>query len=340
MIPGTHSAGRSAERVRNCLPVLLAGVLTACGGGGSGPTPLPSPSTAPGHTMSVTVFYDRNGNGIKDPQDHAVPDVDVVIGGRTGRSAVGSGTATVANVPAGSHTVTLRTETIPPFFAAGTLPSVQVPGDGRPVSVGLTLPIGRNRPDVYVAFGDSITRGDGAAPSQSYPSRLQSRLIAHFGDAYVNNRGGDGTNTFEALERFRRNVPANEPAYTLIIYGTNDWHDPVCQLNTPQCHTVPNLRTLVRLTKAEGSLPFVATIIPVNPLLNGQGRNDWIDSTNVQIKAMAAAEGAFLVDLNQAFKNQPSLPALFDDHVHPNAAGYDFIAQSFFEAIAHGRSVP
>ena len=55
---------------------------------------------------------------------------------------------------------------------------------------------------------------------------------------------------------------------------------------------------------------------------------------------MAAAEGAFVVDLNQAFKNQPSLPALFDDHVHPNAAGYEVIAQGFFEAIAHGRSVP
>jgi lysophospholipase L1-like esterase len=322
------------------LAVLVVGWLTGCGGGGSGPTPLPSPTTVPGHPVSVTVFYDRNGNGLKDPQDHAIPDVDVVVGGRTGRSVVGSGTANLTDVPAGSHAVTLRTETIPPFFSAGTLPTATVPGDGQPLRVGLTLPIGTNRPDYYVAFGDSITRGDGAAQSQSYPSRLQSRLIAHFGDALVNNRGGDGTNTFEALERFRRNVPANEPAYTLITYGTNDWHDPVCQLNTPQCHTVPNLRTLVRLTRAERSLPFIATIIPANPLLNAQNRNDWIDATNVQIKAMAAAEGAFLVDLNQAFKNQPSLPALFDDHVHPNAAGYEVIAQAFFEAIAHGRSVP
>jgi lysophospholipase L1-like esterase len=290
--------------------------------------------------VTAVVFYDKNANGVQDPPDHAIPDVDVVIGGRTGRSAVGSGVANVANVPAGSHAVSLRAETIPPFFRAGSLPTVQVPGDAATVRIGLTLPIGNNRPDYYVAFGDSITRGDGAAPSQSYPARLQSRLIAHFGDALVNNRGGDGTNTFEALERFRRNVPANEPGYTLIVYGTNDWHDPVCQLNTPQCHTVPNLRTVVRLTKAEGSLPFIGTIIPANPLLNAQNRNDWIDATNTQIKAMAAAEGAFVVDLNQAFKNQPSLPALFDDHVHPNAAGYDVIAQAFFEAIAHGRSVP
>jgi len=283
------------------------------------------------------VFYDENANGTMDPVDHPVPDVDVVIAGKTGRTGVGSVGATVANVPAGSHPVTVQS--LPPFFSAGALPTVQVP-DGPPVRIGLTLPIRNNRPDVYVAFGDSITRGDGAAPSQSYPTRLQARLLAHFGDAFVNNRGGDGTNTFEAIERFRRNVPANEPAYTLILYGTNDWHDPVCQNNTPQCHTVPNLRTIVRMVKAEGSLPFLATIIPVNPALNGQGRNDWVDGINTQLKAMAQAEGAFLVDLNQAFKNQPSLPALFDDGVHPNAAGYEVIAQGFFEAIAHGRSVP
>jgi lysophospholipase L1-like esterase len=288
--------------------------------------------------VTAIVFYDKNANGTMEPGDHAVPDVEVVIAGKTGRSAVGSGAATVADVPAGSHPVTLRS--LPPFFGAGALPTVPVPTDGQPVRIGLTLPIRHNRPDYYVAFGDSITRGDGAAPAQSYPTRLQTRLVAHFGAAFVNNRGGDGTNTFEAIERFRRNVPANEPAYTLILYGTNDWHDPVCQNNTPQCHTVSNLRTIVRSVKAEGSLPFLGTIIPVNPALNGQGRNDWVDATNTQLKAMAQAEGAFLVDLNQAFKNQPSLPALFDDHVHPNAAGYEVIAQGFFEAIAHGRAVP
>ncbi len=311
--------------------------MAGCGGGG-GPTTPPTPAPVPGHSVSVSVYYDKNANGVKDPLDHAVPDVEVVIGGRTGRSVVGSGDATVANVPPGSQQVTVQS--LPPFFRPGALPTVPVPSDGQPVRVGLTLPIGHNRPDVYVAFGDSITRGDGASPSQSYPTRLQARLAAHFGDAFVNNRGGDGTNTFEAIERFRRNVPANEPAYTLILYGTNDWHDPVCQQNTPQCHTVPNLRSIVRSVKAEGSLPFLATIIPVNPALNGQGRNDWIDGINTQLKVMAPAEGAFLVDLNQAFKNQPNLAALFDDHVHPNAAGYEVIAHGFFEAIAHGRAVP
>jgi lysophospholipase L1-like esterase len=325
-------------RANRRVATVLAGLLAGCGGGG--PTAPPTPPPVPGTPVTAVVFYDENSNGTQEPGDHAVPDVDVVIAGKTGRSAIGSGAAMVANVPAGAQQVTLRAESLPPFFREGAPQSVQVPADGPPVRIALTLPIGNNRPDVYVAFGDSITRGDGATPAQSYPTRLQARLIAHFGDAFVNNRGGDGTNSFEAVERFRRNVEANSPAYTLILYGTNDWNDPPCQDNTPQCQTVPNLRTVVRLVKATGSLPFLATIIPVNPTLAPQERNDWVDATNVQLKAMAAAEGAFLVDLNQAFKNQPNLAALYDDHVHPNAAGYEVIAQGFFEAIAHGRAVP
>ena len=328
MTPGNRLAGG-----------VLAGLLASCGGGGGGPTGPGSPPPVTGSTVSVIIFYDRNANGVLEPGDHAIPDGDVVIAGKTAKSAVGSGAATVANVPAGTHDVTLRAESVPPFFNVTTVPSVQAPSDA-PVRIGLTLPIRNNRPDYYVAFGDSITRGEGVNAAQSYPARLQQRLAAHFGDAFVNNRGGDSTNSFEGVERFRRNVPANEPAYVLILYGTNDWHDPACQAITPQCQTVPNLRQMVRLARAEGTLPFLATIVPTNPALTPQGRNDWVDATNVALKAMAAAEGAFVVDLNQAFKNQPNLPALFSDDVHPNAAGYDLIAQGFFEAIAHGRAVP
>jgi lysophospholipase L1-like esterase len=82
----------------------------------------------------------------------------------------------------------------------------------------------------------------------------------------------------------------------------------------------------------------VATLPPVNPALNPAGRNDWIRAINDAIRAMAREEGAFLVDMHAAFTRQPSLPALFDDHVHPNEAGRRLVAETFFEAIAHGRS--
>jgi lysophospholipase L1-like esterase len=53
---------------------------------------------------------------------------------------------------------------------------------------------------------------------------------------------------------------------------------------------------------------------------------------------MAREEGAFLVDVHAAFMRQPALGPLFDDHVHPSDAGRRVVAETFFEAIAHGRS--
>jgi lysophospholipase L1-like esterase len=331
-------------KMRGIEPMVAAAMVTTLagcgGGGGTTPTP-PTTAPAPGHPVSVVVFYDENANGALELGEAIrVPDVEVQVGGRPARSAPATGLAAVANVPGGSHAVSVRAETLPPFYRVGAPVTVTVPVTGTaPVAFPLLLPLGRDlRPSHYLAFGDSITRGDGAAQAASYPAKLQTRLNAHFGFAYVNNRGADATNTFEAISRIW-NIEVNQPAYTLILYGTNDWHDPVCQEN-PRCHTVPNLRRVVRAARAIGSLTFVATIPPVNPLLQPQGRNDWIDAVNAQIEDMAREEGAFLVDLNQAFKNQPSLPALFDDHIHPNAAGYEVIANGFFEAIAHGRAVP
>jgi len=326
---------------------VLAGVSVACGGGGGGATgpntPPPTTVTPGGLPATVVLFQDENQNGALDSGEALrVPDVEVSVAGRTARSAPGSGLAELANVPAGSHTATLRADTLPPFYVAGAPATVTLPTSptSGPFPVPVVLGIGRGlRPTMYVAFGDSITRGENVPAGSSYPARLQTRLNAHFGFAAVNNRGADATNSFEGVERVQNNIGANQPGYTLILYGSNDWNTDFCQERLT-CPTAENLRRIVRYTKGIGSLPFVATLPPVNPLREPQERNDWIDGINTQIKAMAAQEGAFVVDLNQAFESQPSLPALFDDHIHPNAAGYDLMARAFFEAIAHGRSVP
>jgi lysophospholipase L1-like esterase len=264
-----------------------------------------------------------------------IPDVEVAIGGRTARSEKATGRAVVSNVPAGAQTLSLRADTLPPFFAAaqGSVP-VQVPTDGSPVMVPLTLPIENNRTNIYMAFGDSITRGDGSSAG-GYPPDLQARLAAHFGGAAVSNQGRDSTNSFEGVERMRRNLIGQRPAYTLILYGTNDWNAPECQDN-PNCRTVTNLRDMVRAVKDFDSLPVVATLPPTNPALTPEGRNKWVSDVNDLIRAMARGEGAALADVHQAFLRQSNLASLFSDHVHPNDAGYRIIAESFFEAIAHG----
>jgi lysophospholipase L1-like esterase len=322
------------------LPLLVA--LAACGGGSSpsGPTPQPSPSTVPGATVTVVLYYDENANGRADGGEGIrIPDVEVTIGGRSARTEKTTGRAVITGVPAGAQTLSVRADTVPPFFAVQAPGPVQVslPGGGETM-VGLTLPIDDNQTNTYMAFGDSITRGDGGSAG-GYPADLQRRLAAHFGGAFVNNRGADSTNSFEGVERARRNLNSR-PAYTLILYGTNDWNAPECQDN-PACHTVDNLRAIVQATKSFRSLPFIATIPPTNPALTPAGRIQWVADVNNLIRPMAQQQGAFLVDVEKTFLAQGGdLSRFFSDHVHPNDAGYALIAQTFFEAIAHGRSTP
>jgi acyl-CoA thioesterase I len=202
--------------------------------------------------------------------------------------------------------------------------------------IGLTLPVGDNQTNVYMAFGDSITRGDGSSTG-GYPPRLQARLSAYFGGAAVVAKGADATNSAEGVERIRRQVIGQRPAYTLIMYGTNDWNAPQCQDN-PSCETVGNLRTIVQTVKAFRSLPVIATIAPTDPTQNPPGRNQWVADVNNLLRPMAASEGAVVADVFQAFMKQPDLSKLFSDHIHPNDAGYAVISDAFFEAIAHGRA--
>jgi len=331
------------NRNLHALCAALAVTLSACGGGGSpsGPTPQPSPSTVPGATVVATLYYDENQNGRADTDEGIrIPDVEVSIGGRTARSEKTTGRAVVTGVPAGTQSVTLRADTLPPFYALGQLSTtVQVAlPDGGQVMIPLTLPIDNNQTNTYMAFGDSITRGDGGTAG-GYPADLQTRLAQHFGGAFVNNRGADSTNSFEGVERVRRNLNSR-PAYTLILYGTNDWNAPECQDN-PSCHTVDNLRLIVQNVKLFRSLPFLATIPPSNPTMNPESRNKWVADVNNLVRPMALQQGAFLVDVEKAFLSQGGdLSRLFSDHVHPNDAGYRIISQTFFEAIAHGKATP
>jgi len=325
---------------RTAALLLVLSIASAGCGGSHSPSGPAAPPTPPGTSVTFILFYDENANTVADAGEVVrVPDVTVSLGSRTARSEEPTGRAVVTGVQAGTYTAAIRTDTLPPFYQPGAPVNVQVPvAEGSQVFVPLVVPIGANNPNQYMAFGDSITRGDGSTTGQGYPPRLQARLTAHFGYANVRNRGADATNSYEALERLSRNM--NNDAFALILYGTNDWNIPGCQDLPSTCPTVENLRIVVRRVKAAGTLPFIATLTPANPAINAD-RNLWIAAINGGIKAMGSQEGAFVVDLYQAFQSQGGdLSRFFADELHPNDAGYDVIANAFFEAIAHGRAAP
>ncbi len=316
-------------------------LLTACAGAKGTPTPSgPSEPAVPTYSVTATVFYDENGNGILDPGEAVrIPGVQVLIGSGSGTSAPNSGQAQVTGIQEGSFPVAVRTETVPPYFQPSPPFGVQVPGPSS-VNIPLTLPLGRGiQPNVYLGYGDSITSGDGSSDNLGYKLKLQNLLGPYLGRAEVDTWGREGTMSREGATRTHVTLTWFHPAYTLILYGTNDWNDQVCQNKGPaECFTIDALQSIVEDVKDFGSLPVLATLTPVNPALAPNGRNLWIDDMNNRIKALAASEQATVADLNAAFKGTGNLPALFADDIHPNDAGYQVMAQGWFKGITRART--
>jgi lysophospholipase L1-like esterase len=318
---------------RPVLPVLLVALVPACGGGGgTGPTPV---RTGP---VTGALFYDENGNGQLDPEEARIPDATVEVAGRSARTSRPGGEFRVDGVPEGQHTLNVRGSSLPPYFvppAQGLAVTVPQP-DGRNAVIPLTLPIGENRPHVYMAFGDSITAGQGSSDDQGYRPRLQARLIAFFGRGQVVNEGVFGTRSIAGQVRIDDSLYRARPAYTLIHYGTNDYNDTQagCR-NPPYCYTIESLHNIILSVRGSRSLPVLSTIIPGNPSNPDQQpqRNEWVAAVNERIKALAQQERVPLADPHALFLREADPSGLFVDHVHPNDRGYELMAEAFFQAI-------
>ncbi len=315
--------------------ILVAVAVAGCSSGPTGPDGGPTP--VPGSPVSGYVFYDENGNGTADPAETVrLPSVGVVVGGVSASTTTG-GRFSIPSVPNGPQTAQAQASALPAYFTPGTAVSVTVPPAGD-VAIPAVLPIsGRATANVYLAFGDSITAGDGSSDGEGYPAWLEADLRAFWGKASVWKDGVPGTKSDKGAGRLSASLNRARPAYVLILYGTNDWNDGECRDAFP-CYTIDSLRSMVDMTRGFGGFPIVGTIPPVNPDWVDRfptQRNDWVKRMNDEIRAMAKQENVAIAEIHGAFLKQPSLPPLFSDSIHPNDAGYQLIKGAFFAAITN-----
>jgi len=284
--------------------------------------------------VSGYLFYDENGNGTADSNEIVrLPSVGVAIGGQNATTATG-GRFSIASVPNGAQTGQARPDTLPAYFTATTV-NVNVPASGD-VAVPARLTIGaRNRPNVYLAFGDSITAGEGSSDEDGYTDDLAAQMRSFWGRGDVVKDGASGTRSIAGRSRMPGSLSQYRPAYALILYGTNDWNEPECRTAFP-CYTVDSLRAMIIDARSAGAFPIVGTIPPVNPQYADRQpteRNDWVRRMNDLIRPMAASERAPVAEIYGDFMKQSSLPPLYYDFLHPNDRGYQVITQAFFRAI-------
>jgi len=156
----------------------------------------------------------------------------------------------------------------------------------------------------WVAFGDSLTAGYGAAEGSDYPTVLGRSL-----GIPVQNLGSPGQTSQDALARVDQ-VLALDPRVVLLCFGGNDTLN-----NVPYSETFRNLGEIIDRLQAHGAFVVLIGIRSANVR----------DKYSSHFKQLAKEKRVLFVPniLETVLGN----PGLMSDYVHPNEQGYAAIAE-------------
>lgn len=163
----------------------------------------------------------------------------------------------------------------------------------------------------WIAFGDSLTAGQGAVESGDYPSILSRSL-----GIPIQNLGVNGATTAEALDRLEPAL-ALQPRVLLLCLGGNDGLRRV-----PVDATFSNLGRIIDRFLAEGT--FVVLLGVRSASLSDQFAGRFEDLAREK-------EVLFVPNILDGVLGKPGLMA---DYVHPNEHGYEVIAKRIAAKLA------
>ena len=223
-------------------------------------------------------------------------------------------------------------------------------------------------PVTMVALGDSLTQGDGDDTGRGYTVRLLDMVnavrpgsaITNFGqsgwnsDALINGDQGFSGQVQRSVGELENARSQGRGAVALVWIGSNDlWYlyeygegsNENDSLDAE--HFASNMDTILSQLRGTGAQVIVALLDDQSKrpvALNGQAFTaitpDELNRMSLQvtryneiISEKAALYGALTVDFysTDIFINPATI---YDDGNHPNSAGYDIIAQKWFEALS------
>ena len=162
-----------------------------------------------------------------------------------------------------------------------------------------------SRGSSVIAFGDSLTAGSGAPPGEDYPSAT-SKLTG----TTIVNTGVPGDTTDAALARLDDDVLARDPRIVIVGLGGNDYLHGVAINVTEQ-----NLREIIRRIERGGAMV----------VLLGYRFPSLSANYETMYERVAKDERCLLIpDLLDGIESNPQLKS---DEIHPNARGYQLMAE-------------
>jgi lysophospholipase L1-like esterase len=164
---------------------------------------------------------------------------------------------------------------------------------------------------VVLAFGDSLTFGTGAPPEQSYPAVLE-RLIAR----KVVRAGVPGETSAEGLDRLPEVLDRVRPQLLVLCHGGNDF-----LRKMGEEAAAANVREMIRLAQSRG----VAVVLLATP-------KPGFGTSKVKFYEEIAKELAVPVEAD-ILPDVLGSRSLKSDLVHPNAKGYEKIAEAVADLL-------
>ena len=211
--------------------------------------------------------------------------------------------------------------------------------DGNPVVID-----SQDNNKIKVAtIGDSITYGAGAAsaemgldPQLTYPSQLADMLgsevdLRNFGIA--GRRLLDGADCFENEPEYQASLDF-KPDVVFIMLGTNDiksayWVPDSADQQQRYKQAYEELIAAYRQANPDVKIfvmtsPYLYTTVPE---MDGAVLAEEVIPLQRQV---AEEQSCYLIDV---FAATTGMPELFPDSIHPNAEGYELIAQLVYESV-------
>lgn len=171
---------------------------------------------------------------------------------------------------------------------------------------------------VVLAYGDSLTYGTGAESEQSYPAVL-SKLIGR----RVVNAGIPREVTAEGLARLAGTLDREKPALVILCHGANDLMQGV-----DQGRAAENLRSMLALIRERGASAVLVSVPAIGLSLSPPPFYDQV------------AREAGITCERKVLPRILGTRSLKSDIVHPNAAGYRAMAESFADLLRRSGALP
>jgi lysophospholipase L1-like esterase len=172
--------------------------------------------------------------------------------------------------------------------------------------------------DVILAFGDSLTYGTGVTSELSYPSVLANQI-----GFTVINKGIPGELSADGLIRLPGLLNEHKPALVILCHGGNDFlhKQPIGQLEQ-------NLKQMIQLAKDAGAEVMLVGVPQPKLLL----------LSDAKVYAKIANE-MNVPYVENALSKILSENVLKSDAVHPNAQGYQMLANAVEAVLTDAKAI-